>query len=207
MQAERATYTIWALWAVSWLLAALWSTRARGRPGFGAEAPYRLVQGVGIILLMTYTSSQGSPVWGDRSLRPLGGWVQPIWASGVLLNWLMVSLTLVGFAFCWWARVHLGRLWSGNVTVKADHRVVDTGPYALVRHPIYTGLLTAALAMMAEKGTTAAVAGFVILTVGIWLKARLEEEFLRAQLGPEAYDAYSRRVPMLVPFATIKRTP
>ena len=54
---------------------------------------------------------------------------------------VLALLTIPGFLFAWWARLHLGRLWSGTVTRKADHRIVDTGPYAIVRHPIYTGLL------------------------------------------------------------------
>ncbi|TIX38846.1 MAG: isoprenylcysteine carboxylmethyltransferase family protein, partial [Mesorhizobium sp.] len=90
--------------------------------------------------------------------------------------------------------------WSGTVTAKAEHRVIDTGPYRLVRHPIYTGLLLAILATMAAKGTVWGVAGAILLTAGIVMKARLEERFLRGELG-SAYDDYARRVPMLVPLA------
>ena len=98
--------------------------------------------------------------------------------------------------------MHLGRLWSGTVTAKAGHHVVDTGPYGLVRHPIYTGLLLAILATMAAKGTLWGIAGAVLLTIGIVMKARLEESFLRGELG-SAYDDYAKRVPMLMPFAPI----
>nr|WP_280178209.1 MULTISPECIES: isoprenylcysteine carboxylmethyltransferase family protein [Mesorhizobium] len=105
----------------------------------------------------------------------------------------------MGLIFSWWARIHLGRLWSASVTAKADHRIVDTGPYGLVRHPIYTGLLLALLATMAAKGTVWGIAGVALLTIGIVMKAKLEERFLRGELGP-AYDDYARRVPMLVPF-------
>ena len=89
--------------------------------------------------------------------------------------------------------------WSGSVTAKADHRIVDTGPYALVRHPIYTGLLLSAFATAALYGTALAVLGALLILLGFWIKARLEERFLRAELGPEAYDAYASRVGMLVP--------
>ncbi len=108
-------------------------------------------------------------------------------------------MTLGGYLFCWWARVHLGRLWSGTVTLKPDHRVVDTGPYRLVRHPIYTGLILSALATAAEKGTVLGFAGVALIVVGFWLKARLEEGFLRKELGPKAYDSYAARTPMLIP--------
>jgi protein-S-isoprenylcysteine O-methyltransferase Ste14 len=107
---------------------------------------------------------------------------------------------VAGFAFAWWARIYLGTLWSGQVTLKPDHHIVDTGPYALVRHPIYTGILTAVLATMAAKGTLPGVAGAAIILVGVWMKARIEERWLRQELGAEAYDGYARRVPMLVPF-------
>ena len=54
-------------------------------------------------------------------------------------------MVTAGLAFCWWARLHLGAMWSGTVTRKDDHHIVDTGPYGLVRHPIYTGLIFSAL--------------------------------------------------------------
>jgi protein-S-isoprenylcysteine O-methyltransferase Ste14 len=83
---------------------------------------------------------------------------------------------------------------------KADHRVVDTGPYAIVRHPIYTGVIVAMAAVTAQHATAFAIAGMTIMTAGWWIKARLEERFLREQLGFAAYDAYASRVGMLVPF-------
>jgi protein-S-isoprenylcysteine O-methyltransferase Ste14 len=60
-------------------------------------------------------------------------------------------------------------------------------------------LLLAVVATMAAKGTVLGVAGAALMTAGLWLKARLEEGFLRSELGPEAYDAYKKRVPMLLP--------
>jgi protein-S-isoprenylcysteine O-methyltransferase Ste14 len=112
----------------------------------------------------------------------------------------MVALAAVGFLFCWWARLHLGRLWSGFITRKEGHHIVDTGPYALVRHPIYTGVLTAAIATTAIKGSVHAFIGLGMLIIAYQLKARLEERCLSEELGSETYGAYRRRVPMLVPF-------
>ncbi|HEX4535184.1 MAG TPA: isoprenylcysteine carboxylmethyltransferase family protein, partial [Rhizomicrobium sp.] len=122
------------------------------------------------------------------------------WIVSLGQAWLCVALMAVGFAFAWWARIYLGRLWSGNITTKPDHRIVAGGPYAIVRHPIYTGILLAVFATMIAKGTLAGIIGAVIITLGLWMKARLEEKFLREQLGVAAYDSYSRRVPMLLPF-------
>jgi protein-S-isoprenylcysteine O-methyltransferase Ste14 len=112
--------------------------------------------------------------------------------------WGLTALVVGGLAFTWWARLHLGRLWSSAVTEKPDHRVVDTGPYGLVRHPIYSGVSWAAFATAMARGTIDAWAGAAVLLLGFYVKARIEEGFLRAQLGP-AYDAYARRVGMLIP--------
>jgi protein-S-isoprenylcysteine O-methyltransferase Ste14 len=109
-------------------------------------------------------------------------------------------VTLAGILFTWWARLHIGRLWSGSITRKADHYIVDTGPYALVRHPIYTGLILAIIATAAAQATVTSILGAVLIAGGFWLKAKIEERFLTAELGVEAYGSYRRRVPMLLPF-------
>ncbi|TGQ42620.1 MULTISPECIES: isoprenylcysteine carboxylmethyltransferase family protein [unclassified Mesorhizobium] len=186
MHPATAIATLWLIWIVSWAAAAFWADRAEKRAGFQAELSYRAVLVLGTILFVI----------------PAHGYVGRLrlWIPNLAEAWICAALIAAGLAFTWWARLHLGRLWSGTVTAKAAHRVVDTGPYALVRHPIYTGLLLAILATMAAKGTVWGIAGAALLTVGIVMKARLEERFLRTQLGA-AYDDYIRRVPMLVPFA------
>ena len=86
----------------------------------------------------------------------------------------LICLTLLVWFLGTWVvfavqlRLHLGRLWSGNITRKEGHRVIDTGPYALVRHPIYTGLLLAIFATAAAKGTVLGVLAAVLFTVGLW---------------------------------------
>ena len=107
---------------------------------------------------------------------------------------------LTGLALTWWARIHLGRLWSSAITRKEKHRLVATGPYGFVRHPIYTGLIIALLATAATEATPGALFGAVLIALGLWVKARAEERFLLSELGPEAYESYRRRVPMLIPF-------
>ncbi|UVK36208.1 isoprenylcysteine carboxylmethyltransferase family protein [Mesorhizobium sp. AR10] len=186
MHPANAIAALWLIWIVSWAAAAYWADPAQKRAGFQAEFRYRALWMIGTILLFV----------------PAHGYVGRLrlWFPTLAVAWSCVALIAVGLAFSWWARLHLGRLWSGTVTAKAGHRVVDTGPYGLVRHPIYTGLLLAILATMAAKGTVWGVAGAALLTVGIIVKARLEEKFLRGELG-SAYDDYALRVPMLVPFA------
>jgi len=184
---ERASYVIWSAWAISWWLAALWSSRAESRASMAEQVPYRMLNIAGFVLLFAVQTR--------RYNGPLRLWTLPTSAC-----WAMAALCLVGFAFAWWARIHLGKLWSAFVTRKADHHIIDTGPYGIVRHPIYTGLILAAFALAIEKGTVIALAGALLASLGFWIKARLEEGFLREQLGAEAYDSYRRRVPMLMPF-------
>jgi len=179
---------LWPVWAVSWFAAAGWSARVRTRAGLGRETAYRIVIAIGAILFFVPHNS---------SLAIARLW--PLWNRTGL--WILVAVEAAGFAFAWWARIHLGGLWSGSITRKEDHRIVDTGPYAIVRHPIYTGILIALFATMIAKGTLLGLIGAGIMALGFWMKAKLEEQFLREELGAEAYDAYRRRVPMLVPFA------
>jgi protein-S-isoprenylcysteine O-methyltransferase Ste14 len=90
------------------------------------------------------------------------------------------------------------------VVKKAGHHVVDTGPYRLVRHPIYSGLIFAAFATAIQKGTPFALLGVAIVTLAFCIKARREERFLRAELGENAYDAYACKTAMLVPLVRIE---
>jgi protein-S-isoprenylcysteine O-methyltransferase Ste14 len=176
---------LWAAWAISWLTAAVWMDPAQKRVGLRAELPYRLTMWLGMAVLFV-------PAHGYEGVLRL-------WHIGLAGAWICIALIALGIAFAWWARIHLGRLWSGEITVKADHRIVDTGPYAIVRHPIYTGLLLSIFATAAAKGTILGLAGAGLLLLGIWLKAQIEERWLAGELG-SVYDAYRRRVPMLVPF-------
>jgi protein-S-isoprenylcysteine O-methyltransferase Ste14 len=173
------------LWALSWALAARWSARTVVSSETGAAKANRITLIAGAVLLFG-----GAQLW-LRSTRLL--------ILGDAAIAILAVLLLGGFAFAWWARLHLGSLWSSGITRKDGHRVVDTGPYGLVRHPIYTGLIAAVLATAVVGATPLAFAGGALMVYGLWRKAALEEPFLRQELG-QAYEAYCRRVPMLVPF-------
>ena len=185
---DRALQIAWGAWVLSWLAAALWSNRTERRASWQHERVYRLTTAAGALLLFGM-----HPPW--RSLDA------PLWRPGGDAAWAMVSLAILGFAFTWWARITLGRLWSGTVTRKAGHVIVTNGPYALVRHPIYTGLLLAVLATAIMRGTVLAYVGAGVFGLGLFIKARVEEQFLRSELGEDGYRAYAHRVPMLVPFS------
>ena len=122
-----------------------------------------------------------------------------LWPQGFWPFWLGAAVTVAGLLFAVWAREHLGRNWSRSVTIKEDHELITTGPYAVVRHPIYTGILTGFLGMAIAISQ---VRGFlvVVLIFGVfWIKLRMEEEFMRSQFG-ETYARYARQTAALVPY-------
>lgn len=181
----------WIAFAASWLLAAAWSSPVEKRLGIRGEFAFRTLQIAGAILL-------GVPAHGYQG--PLR-----LWLVSRTEAWGCALVIAGGFGFAWWARVHLGELWSAQVTAKQSHRVVDSGPYAIVRHPIYTGILVAVIATAAAKGTIPGLAGLLLITIGIWIKAGIEETWLSSQLDAGAYQQYRRKVPMLIPFVPVAR--
>jgi protein-S-isoprenylcysteine O-methyltransferase Ste14 len=112
---------------------------------------------------------------------------------GILLLW-------GGVAFAIWARYHIGEYWSARVAVKEDHRVIDLGPYAHIRHPIYSGILLGLIGTALAVGNWRAVVAFLVILVVLILKARAEEKLLTEQLG-NAYVEYKKRTGMLIPFS------
>ena len=191
-------YSLWLIFVISWNaisrfsgVAATVATPAdrssghapRWGTGGRGERLHGLVIALGLVLLVLAPATRGGTLWVNPS--PVG--------------WAMLLVIVAGIAWCWWARVHLGRLWSSNVTRKAGHRVVDTGPYGRVRHPIYSGFILIYLGMAIIGATALGLAGFALMTLGLWLKARVEERFLIEELGAEAYRRYQATTPMLIP--------
>lgn len=126
-------------------------------------------------------------------------WLDAPWPlHGPALAWLGAVLCAAGLAFTVWARVHLGRNWSGTVTVKQGHELIRSGPYARVRHPIYTGLLLALAGTALARGNLAGVLAWVIAYAALWRKLRLEERWMAETFGA-AYERYRREVPALWP--------
>jgi protein-S-isoprenylcysteine O-methyltransferase Ste14 len=110
-----------------------------------------------------------------------------------------VLLTITGCGFAIWARACLGSNWSATVTVKQDHELIRSGPYALVRHPIYSGLLLATAGTALVVGEVRAAIAFAIVFAALLVKAGREERFMTQQFGGE-YLRYSSEVKRLVPF-------
>lgn len=186
MPPMHAIYWIWVIWYASWLASLFWTTRPAARPNFRSHGPYQLVTMAGIVLLFWL------PAW--RPTVPL------LWTLPDAALWALALGVVLAFAFCWWARIEMGRLWSGLISRTENHRVIDSGPFALVRHPIYSGIIAAAFVTALAEGTVPALAGAAAFALAFWMKARIEEAFLIGELGPAAYGAYRQRVPMLIPF-------
>ncbi len=176
----------WIVWLVVWVLAAGWSARTASHHDLGAESPSRVLTLAAVVMILA-------------SYWPLPQAM--LWTSTREIGWAMAGLVVLGLGFTWAARLHLGPLWSSTSAPTEDHRIVETGPYAVVRHPVYAGLLLAVAATAIERGRLEAVAGALVLIAGISLRAKLEERFLRRDLGDADYSSYRRRVPMLIPFA------
>lgn len=131
-------------------------------------------------------------------------WFESGWMSlriiaeteGLRLAGLIV--TVIGCAFAIWARLTLGSNWSGRATVKAGHELITTGPYAMARHPIYTGILIGALGTSLATCEWRCVLGMVLLALAFMMKMS-QEEGLMMQTFPVDYPAYRRRVKALVP--------
>ena len=112
---------------------------------------------------------------------------------------IAMILTVCGLGLCLWARAVLGRNWSGTVTLKENHELIVRGPYRVVRHPIYTGLLLMLIGLSLEQGRIAGLIGFLLVFISLWIKLGYEEELMLKQF-PENYPAYQQRVKRIIPF-------
>jgi protein-S-isoprenylcysteine O-methyltransferase Ste14 len=122
-----------------------------------------------------------------------------LWPSSLVLAYVGLGLEVAGIAFAIWAREHLGRLWSGTVTLKEGHRIVQSGPYRLARHPIYTGILTGVLGVVLARGDLSALLAFVLFAIGVARKIAIEEKLLVSRFGEE-YATYRSKVRAIIPF-------
>jgi protein-S-isoprenylcysteine O-methyltransferase Ste14 len=186
MRPGSALLALWATFIISWVIAAAWSSRTERRPSPLIEAGFRIPLLIGAALLCVSARRHVA-----ASLA---------WRIGARRAWACVALAAIGIAFTWCARIYLGKLWSAAIGRKVDHRLVDSGPYSIVRHPIYTGLLLALAATAAAEATLLALGGFLLVALGLWMKASAEERWLSQELDAGSYAHYRARVPMLIPF-------
>ena len=195
MSPDFAVSIVWLVWYVPWIAAVVWSAKTTTQMGTDIQGAHRLLSGLGVMLLFFVPATSGGTLFGSALLGLFATklWHEPDWAA-----WSLVALTVVAFGFCWWARLHLGRLWSGFVTLKEGHRVIDTGPYALVRHPIYSGVILAAIGSAVVIDKWRCVVGVGLVVIGYCLKAGREEAMLSRQFG-DAFEEHRRHTGFLIP--------
>jgi protein-S-isoprenylcysteine O-methyltransferase Ste14 len=108
------------------------------------------------------------------------------------------ALTIIGLAFALWARFYLGSNWSAYITLELDHKLIRTGPYAIVRHPIYAGFMTALIGSVLNFGHMRSFIAAVMVILAWTYKSGLEETFMRDHFGIE-YDQYCHDVKRFIP--------
>lgn len=177
---------LWLAWFAYW-----WFASRRTKPTERGES-------IGSLLLhMLPLMFAFWLLWSERgSGTVLGNRLYP-WAPWEV--WLGAGVTALGLFFSVWARVHLGRNWSGNVTIKQGHELIESGPYAIVRHPIYSGMLVAFIGSGIARGEWRAALAVAVAWAALWLKLGVEERWMAERFG-EKYTAYCRRVPALMPY-------
>jgi len=124
---------------------------------------------------------------------------RPFVPKDFIFSYIGLTLTFAGIAFALWARVFLGRNWSGAVTLKKDHELVRKGPYALARHPIYTGVLLALLGTVIDLREARGLLALAVAALALLMKIHREERFMAEQFGAE-YAQYKKKVKTLIPF-------
>jgi protein-S-isoprenylcysteine O-methyltransferase Ste14 len=174
----------WIAWLAYWVIMAFTAKRTVERGSFVA---YRAVA-LAVFLVLAAAGrllgvSAQTELWPDTP------------AVGVAAGCIVAA----GLAFCVWARVALGGNWSAEVTFKEDHELIESGPYAFVRHPIYTGLLLMALGTATNYGRAIGFALFATTCAAVWWKVHLEERIMDTHF-PAAYADYRARVRAIIPF-------
>ena len=172
---------LWLLWLAYWLIEARNTAPTQKSESLLTAVLYRGATVIGVLL-----------IFGLKRART------QLWPVSVPLLCVAVILMLGGFSFAIWARRHLGRYWSARVTLKEGHRLIESGPYGLVRHPIYSGLLLCMAATVMTIGTLQSVCGYAALLGALIFKLAAEERLLTDNFG-EAYQEYQKRVKALIP--------
>ena len=176
---------LWTVLLVVWTIAWLRTKRTQERAPFASRLSY----GVPVALASWLLFSDNLPfAWLQSRIIP----------KNIYSEAAAITLTALGIAFAIWARFYIGQNWSSAVSIKVDHQLIRTGPYAWVRHPIYSGLILAMIGTAIARREPRGFFSVVLLGLGFWIKSRMEEKFMRKTFGPE-YEDYSKSTGGLIP--------
>lgn len=183
---------IWLAFFACWLILGLFNKKASTdvpwrRRAWGARLALFLVVLVFARSIRHVSPASAASLRHALSLHPGMSW-----------QWVGVGLMLIGFGFAAWARMHLGRNWGMPMSLRQGHELVTSGPYAHVRHPIYSGIMLATIGAILAAGLVWLVP-LVLCFVYFLVSARTEEQMMITQF-PETYPLYRRRTKMLIPF-------
>ncbi|MFC5860791.1 methyltransferase family protein [Acidicapsa dinghuensis] len=185
---RRIVSICWIAFLLYWAISAFGAKQnVPGKGGFGRWARARLL--LILIVYLLYTLPVFRPFWRFAYGLPF------FYSDGARIAG--VVLTVLGLGFAIWARVHLGRNWSGQPSMKVGHELITSGPYNIVRHPIYTGLLVALLGAGLVYGPLWMVALLFVIVMFLWRIHR--EEGYMMELFPDVYPAYQERTKALIP--------
>jgi len=186
MIANGIILACWWIFLVVWIVNAARTKTTVQRQSVASMMAHRLPVGFGWWLLVI------TPTWSPFLSRQL-------LQRTPILDAASVALCAGGLTFTIWARQTLAGNWSSDVTFKQNHELIRTGPYRIVRHPIYTGLLVMFFGTALHIGQMRGIVSLALITLGFWIKLR-QEERLMMQHFPDAYPNYRREVKALVPF-------
>ena len=185
---ETVRYIIDSLWILLfgyWILKSFGNKKDARKFSFWLHGTWPL--SITAIILWTFLSPSGM----NRALISQTKFSQIL---GILL-------CAAGVTFAIWARKTLSTNWSAQVVIKENYELITTGPYAIVRHPIYTGFITTLLGtIIAINISILSIVAEVLVVLYLWWKLRREENIITAQF-PGEYSEYKKSVrSAIIPF-------
>jgi protein-S-isoprenylcysteine O-methyltransferase Ste14 len=175
----------WYLFVIVWIVAGLWVKTTKAAEPLSSRLAYGSLMAAGFYLLFSH-----HPRFGLLGARFISD------AHWVLLP--AIVLTFAGTGLSIWARLILGENWSAKVTRKVDHELIRSGPYAFVRHPIYSGLLLATIGTAIFVGEYRGLVAVPLVLLSESIKARREERFMIEEFG-QTYQEYREQTWFIVP--------
>jgi protein-S-isoprenylcysteine O-methyltransferase Ste14 len=184
---NKVVYLIWGIFFGYWFLSALRNkSKIERRESLFSRLLYLTLVGLAISLIVFDPLIYGPLLW-------------RILPEEFMVDFIGVVILILGLCFAVWARLHLGRYWSARIVLAEDHQLIQTGPYHLVRNPIYFGGLVAVFGTIIVIGEVRGVLAIVLVLIAFLRKIRIEERWLRDRFGP-AYIEYQKKVKALIPF-------